>query len=69
VAPPVIVTTRAVGDALWKEVLEAGAFDLLAKPLDPDEVRRVISLSWRSARDARALRAGCRPRAAVSAAI
>jgi len=68
VAPPVIVTTRAVDDALWKDVLEAGAFDLLTKPLDPDEVRRVISLSWRSARDARALRASCRPRALVSAA-
>jgi DNA-binding response OmpR family regulator len=63
----VVVTTRGVDDALWKEVLEAGAFDLLTKPLDPDEVRRVISLSWRSARDARALKASCRPRAVVSA--
>src|ERR1017187_6771593 len=68
VAPPVIVTTHAVDDALWKDVLEAGAFDLLTKPLDPDEVRRVISLSWRSARDARVLRAPCRPRSLVSAA-
>jgi len=68
VAPPVIVTTRAVDDALWTEVLEAGAFDLLPKPLDPDEVRRVISLSWRSARDARALKASCRPRATALAA-
>ena len=69
VAPPVVVTTRAVDDALWTEVLEAGAFDLLTKPLDPDEVRRVISLSWRSARDARALKAVCRPRTAVPAAV
>jgi two-component system response regulator PilR (NtrC family) len=69
VAPPVVVTTRAVDDALWTEVLEAGAFDLLTKPLDPDEVRRVISLSWRSARDRRALKAGCRPRTAVPAAV
>jgi len=47
--PPVIVATRGVDDALWEEVLNAGAFDLLPKPLDPDEVRQVISLSWRAA--------------------
>ncbi len=68
VAPPVVVATRGVDDTLWREALEAGAFDLLTKPLDPDEVRRVISLSWRSARDARTLKASCRARALVSAA-
>ncbi len=65
--PPVIVATRTVDDAFWMEVLSAGAFDLLTKPLDPNEVRRVIGLSWRSARDARALKAVCRPRAASAA--
>jgi DNA-binding response OmpR family regulator len=49
------------------EALSAGAFDLLPKPLAPDEVRRVISLAWRGAHDVRALRAACRPRVAAAA--
>ncbi len=65
--PAVIVTTRTVDDALWMEVLGAGAFDLLTKPLDPEETRHVISLAWRAARDVRALKA-CRPRATSAAA-
>jgi two-component system response regulator PilR (NtrC family) len=64
---PVIVTARAIDDSFWMEVLSAGAFDLLTKPLDPDEVRRVVSLAWRSAQDARALKAACRPRATSAA--
>jgi DNA-binding response OmpR family regulator len=64
--PPVIVTANTIDDAFWMEVLGAGAFDLLPKPLDPEEVRRVISLSWRSARDLRVLKAACRPRVAAA---
>ena len=67
--PPVIVTARAVDDAIWAEVLSAGAFDLLPKPLDPEEVRQVISLSWRGARDVRALKASRRPDVAAAAAM
>jgi DNA-binding response OmpR family regulator len=69
VAPPVIVATRAVDHALWTEVLEAGAFDLLPKPLDPDEVRRAIGLSWRAAQDARTLRTNRTAQAVSSAAM
>ncbi len=67
--PPVIVTTRGVDGALWAEALSAGAFDVLPKPLDPDEVRRVISLSWRGARDVRALKALRRPEVAAAVAM
>ncbi len=67
--PPVIVTTRVVDDALWMEALSAGAFDILTKPLDPEEVRRVISLSWRGARDLRALKASRNTQAAASASV
>lgn len=38
----VIVTDRLADDELWAEVLEAGAYDLLAQPFEPDEVRRVV---------------------------
>jgi DNA-binding NtrC family response regulator len=54
---PVIVTSRACGDALWMDVLAAGAFDLLPKPFEPDEARRLITLAWRYVQDVRALKA------------
>lgn len=46
--PPVlIVTSRLADDALWAEVLNLGAYDLLMKPFDLTEVFRVVSLAWR----------------------
>lgn len=39
----VVVTDRLADDELWAEVLEAGAYDLLAQPLDEGEVRRVLA--------------------------
>jgi FixJ family two-component response regulator len=40
--PPLIVTSRHADNRLWGEVLNLGGFDVLAKPLDEDEVRRVV---------------------------
>ena len=45
--PELIVTSRLADDALWAEVLNLGAYDLLMKPFDLTEVFRVVSLAWR----------------------
>jgi DNA-binding response OmpR family regulator len=42
-APAVIVTSRSADENLWLEVLTAGAFDLLAKPISRTELLRVIA--------------------------
>ena len=44
--PVVIVTFRLADEHLWAEVLNLGGYDVLAKPLDPTEVHRTISLAW-----------------------
>ncbi|MCC6861434.1 MAG: hypothetical protein IT158_22895 [Bryobacterales bacterium] len=42
--PPRLIVTCAQGnDTLWSQVLNMGGFDVLLKPLNPDEVNRVIS--------------------------
>lgn len=46
--PRVVVSSRLADDRLWAEVLQAGAYDLLAMPWEPREVLRVISLAWQS---------------------
>jgi DNA-binding response OmpR family regulator len=45
--PELIVTSRLADEALWAEVLNLGAYDLLMKPFDLTEVFRVVSLAWR----------------------
>lgn len=44
--PPLIVADRLADEALWAEVLNLGAYDLLSEPFDPTEVTRVIELAW-----------------------
>jgi DNA-binding NtrC family response regulator len=44
--PFVIVTSRLADESLWAEALNIGAYDVLAKPLDAQEVVRVVSLAW-----------------------
>jgi len=39
-----IVASDLADESLWAEVLNLGGYDLLAKPFDADEVRRVVSL-------------------------
>lgn len=46
--PSLIVADRHADDRLWAEVLNLGAYDLVAKPFDANEVFRVISSAWRS---------------------
>jgi two-component system, NtrC family, response regulator HydG len=47
VPPQLVVAARAADDQLWSEVLNLGAYDLLARPLRRDEVERVLVSAWR----------------------
>ena len=42
----IVVTSRLADEHLWAEVLNRGAFDLLAQPLDDTEVIRVGTSAW-----------------------
>ena len=43
--PPVIVISAAGGDDLWAEVLTRGGYDALEKPLEAEELRRVVDMA------------------------
>ena len=43
--PLLIVTSRVADERLWAEALNLGAWDVLAKPFDADEVIRVVSIA------------------------
>jgi len=45
--PRLIVTSDLADERLWAEVLNYGAYDMLAKPFQPAEVLRIISAAWR----------------------
>ena len=44
-APILVVASALADEALWAEVLNLGAYDLLSKPFRADEVLRTISLA------------------------
>jgi len=46
-ATPLIVTSRLANDRLWAEVLNLGAFDLVARPFTGDELSRVVQMAAR----------------------
>jgi DNA-binding response OmpR family regulator len=58
-APQVILMSRTVDDRLWLQGLEAGAFDILRKPLDSTELVRAVHSAWRRSRDLRLVREAC----------
>jgi len=45
--PLLIVASRLADDHLWSEALNLGAYDVLAKPFDGDEVVRTIDAARR----------------------
>jgi FixJ family two-component response regulator len=49
--PCVIVTSRLADDYLWAEALNVGAYDVLAKPFETEEVIRIVSSASRNWRD------------------
>jgi DNA-binding response OmpR family regulator len=44
--PLLVVTSRMADDRLWSEVLNLGAYNVLAKPLNMKEVFYVVGLAW-----------------------
>lgn len=46
--PSVVVWSRLADEHLWAEVLNLGAWDVLVKPFDREEVLRVAFLAWQS---------------------
>jgi len=45
--PPFLIVTSRLADChLWAEALNLGAYDVLAKPFDTDEVVHSVSLAW-----------------------
>ncbi len=47
-APPLlIVTSRLADERLWAEAINVGAYDVLSKPFDVQEVCRVVEAAWR----------------------
>jgi DNA-binding NtrC family response regulator len=44
--PQLIVADRLASEALWAEVLNLGAYDLLALPFERTEIRCVVSRAW-----------------------
>jgi len=47
IPPQLVVTSHLADDHLWAEVLNVGGFDVLARPLDREEVERVIASASR----------------------
>ena len=45
--PLLIVASRFADERLWAEALNLGAWDVLAKPFDAEEVLRVVASAWR----------------------
>jgi DNA-binding NtrC family response regulator len=46
-SPQLVVTSRHADEHLWAEVLNIGAYDVLAQPLDREEVQRVVAAASR----------------------
>lgn len=44
--PLLIVTSRLADERLWAEALNLGAWDVLATPLDGEEVHRTLNSAW-----------------------
>jgi len=44
--PLLVVTSRFADDHLWAEVLNLGGYNVLAKPLDMEELFHVVGLAW-----------------------
>jgi DNA-binding NtrC family response regulator len=46
-APSLIVVSRLADERLWAEALNLGAWDVLAKPFDRNELVRSVKSAWR----------------------
>ena len=41
-SPPIIVMSRVADEGMWADVLNQGGFDLLVKPLENSDLRRIL---------------------------
>lgn len=66
-----IVTSQYADDRLWSEVLNVGAYDVLAKPFQSREVFHSVGLAWRQLMDMRkqTVRASSRTQALMAGAV
>jgi DNA-binding response OmpR family regulator len=55
--PQLVVTSRQADESLWSEVLNVGGYDVMAQPLERNEVERVIASAHRHF-DRQPMRAG-----------
>ena len=65
--PYLIVTSRFADDHLWAEALNIGAYNVLAKPFDRTELKRILNSAWRHWHDQ--ADAAMRSRKTVSATV
>ena len=50
--PPLLIVTAPLADErLWVEALNLGAYDVLARPFDTQEVARIVNLAWQHWQD------------------
>ena len=43
-----VVYTGAAGERLWPKILDSGAYDVLGKPFQPEEMFEVVSSAYRA---------------------
>lgn len=53
--PPLIIADRLADERLWAEVLNLGAYDLLAKPLDARQVLHAVTTACRRSENAQGI--------------
>ena len=46
VAVCVLLASRVVDDYLWRQVIEHRGYDLVAKPFQPENLRRAVTFAW-----------------------
>ena len=54
-SPPVVVISECADESLWAEVLNLGGYDVMLKPFEAAEVRRIIPMALRHGQRAHAL--------------
>ena len=42
----ILLASRVVDDYLWEQVIHNHGFDVVAKPFQPERLRRVVTFAW-----------------------
>lgn len=54
-SPPVVVVSESADESLWAEVLNLGGYDVMLKPFEEAEVKRIVPMALRHGQRTRAL--------------